>query len=116
MNAADLTRAQAFVASVPWRAVKGVPEGPLHKPPEPHEYVILGWRAVDPDELRWFVGLIRRGGHKGRYVPPYSAKAQVNRYLDLDEHVYWWIYPRMLNRTRIEYGQHERLPEQLSFD
>jgi hypothetical protein len=112
----DLRRARAFIASVPWRAVREVPEGPLNKAPEPHEYLILGWRAVDPDELHWFVDLILRKGHKGRYVPPYSGKAQVNSYLDLDEHVYWWIYPRMLNRTRIEFGQHERLPEQLTLD
>jgi hypothetical protein len=112
----DLRRARAFIASVPWRAVREVPEGPLKKPADPHQYLILDWPSVDTDEALWFAALIRQHGHKGRYVPPYSGKPQVNRYLDLDEHVYWWIYPRMLNRTRIEFGQHERLPEQLSFD
>jgi hypothetical protein len=111
MNEADLTRAQSFVASVPWRAVKTEPGGA-----EPHSYVIRGWSSVDPDELDWFTTLIRREGHRGRYTPPYSGKAQVNRYLDLNEYVYWWIWPRMLNRTRIDFAQHERLPEQLTLD
>jgi hypothetical protein len=79
--------------------------------------VIRGWQAVDSDDLDWFVALIRQHGHKGRYTPSYSGKRQVNRYLDLpDGFVYWWIWPRMLNRTRIEFGQHERLPEQLTLD
>jgi hypothetical protein len=117
MTEDDLRRAQAFIASVPWRKVRQVPEGPLHKPAEPHEYVLTGWPSVDDDEALWFAALIRQHGHKGRYVPPYSGKPQINHYLDLpDGFVYWRIWPNQLCRTRIEFGQHERLPEQLTLD
>jgi hypothetical protein len=113
----DLQRARAFVASVPWRRVREVPEGPLNKSAERHWYVILDWESVDTDEALWFAALIQKHGHRGRYVPPYSGKPQVNRYLDMpDGFVYWRIWPNQLCRTRIEFGQHERLPEQLTLD
>jgi hypothetical protein len=50
-----IEEARAFVESVPWRWVKGTPEGPENKPPDPHQYVILGWPGVPADELWRFV-------------------------------------------------------------
>lgn len=98
----------AFVACVPWRAVRMVPTGPAHKPPDPHEYLILGWREVDPDAFAAFVELIRTTGYRGRYAPPYDPdRVMENEYLELDDRIYWFIRPNMLNRQRADRRQHE---------
>lgn len=108
-----LEEAREFIDSVPWTAVKGIPEGPANKPPDPHEYVILGWREVDRYEAGRFIKLIREKGYKGRYAPPYDpSKVMVNYYLQVDEWCYWFIGPKMLNRCLAELRQHEPLGEQ----
>ncbi len=108
-----LDEAREFVASVPWRSVKGTPEGPANKPPEPHQYAINGWREV-PADLYWrFVGLVDRLGYRGSYTPPYRPdRPQVNSYLEIGPHVYWTVPPKQICRTRIEHRQHEPIPEQ----
>ena len=84
MPALPIVEARAFVAGVPWRHVKMAPVGEgladggverwgehRHVLPDPHEYVILGWRQVDRDQFERFVDLIRAKGYKGTYVAPY---------------------------------------------
>jgi hypothetical protein len=34
-----------------------------------------------------------------------------NDYLQIDDWIYWFIYPRMLNRQRAEHRQHEVIAE-----
>ena len=110
MNEA-LAQARTFIESLPWRQVRGTPEGPLNKPPDPHQYVILGWESVDTEQFWWFVDHIRGHGYRGKYTAPYNNRTLYNRYFELDGFVYWFIRPMMLNRTRVEYQQHERLPD-----
>jgi hypothetical protein len=102
-----IEEARAFVESVPWRWVKGTPEGPENKPPDPHQYVILGWPGVEADELWRFVALIRETGYRGTYRAPYRPEFVMrNHYLELDGWCYWWIDPKMLNRERAEERKH----------
>jgi len=35
----------------------------------------------------------------------------MNDYLQIDDWIYWFIYPRMLNRQRAEHRQHEVIAE-----
>src|SRR5262245_4606746 len=96
---APADEARQFIGAVPWRAVQMTPTGPAHKPPDPHEYVILDWREVEPDRFWHFVNRIRNAGYRGRYRPPYDpAKVMVNWYLQVDDWIYWFIGPNMLNR------------------
>ena len=108
----DEARAQAreFIESVRWQAVRGDPEGPLNKPPDPHQYVILGWESVDTEQFWWFVDHIRGHGYRGKYTAPYNNRALYNRYFELDGFVYWFIRPMMLNRTRVEYSSTSACP------
>ncbi len=106
-----LEEARDFIARVPWRHVRGTPGGPANKPPDPHEYVIVHWAEVDEVEFGRFALLIRSEGYKGRYSPPYDpGKVMVNDYLQIDDWIYWYIYPKMLNRQRAEHRQHEVIP------
>ena len=110
-----MEEAEAFVDGLPWRKVAGTPEGPLHKPPDAHQYVIATWPQVDEVQFGRFVKLVRARGVKGGYVPPYSGRPQVNLYLQLsDGFTYWHIPPRQLCRTRTEDRQYELIPEQTS--
>lgn len=104
---------RAFIESVPFRPVRGVPEGPLNKPPDPHEYVIAEWSEVDREQFFRFVATIRQLGYRGKYTAPYNNRTMVNWYLQLDGWCYWFIRPVMLNRCRAELKQHEPLSEQL---
>ena len=110
-----LTQARAFIESVPWRQVRGTPEGPLNKPPDPHQYVILGWESVDTEQFWLFVDHIRGHGYRGRYTAPYNGRTMTNRYLPIDEWCYWFIRPRMLNRCLAELRQHERIDDEPLF-
>ncbi len=116
-----IEEARQFIAQVPWRHIKMVPVGEglseeealerwgehRHVVPDPHEYVILGWREVPSDEFRAFCALIRQIGYRGEYVAPYRPGSVMrNHYLELDGWCYWWIYPRMLNRERAEFRKH----------
>jgi hypothetical protein len=106
----SLRQAEAFIAAVPWRQVRQVidPTTPVQKPPDPHQYVILGWREVPGRDFERFVALIRAEGYRGRYAPPYDpGRVMTNRYLQLGDWVYWFIHPNMLNRHRAEHRQHE---------
>ena len=104
--------AQEFIALAPWRAVKAIAVGPANKPPDPHEYVIFGWQDVPREQFDGFVALIRAEGYWGRYTPPYDpSMTMTNDYLQIDDWIYWFIYPRMLNRQRAEYRQHEVIAE-----
>ena len=95
-----------FIQDAPWRWVKSTPEpGGM----EPHQYVILNWQEVDTPTAWKFIDLIRRTGYRGRYTPPYNNREQRNWYLEVEPWVFWFIGPRQLCRTRIEYRQHERL-------
>jgi hypothetical protein len=100
-----------FIASVPFRAVRDIPGGPLNKPPDPHEYVIAEWSEVDAEQFWRFVATIRRLGYRGKYTAPYNNRTMTNWYLRLDGWCYWFIRPVMLNRCRAELKQHEPLGE-----
>ena len=107
-----LEDAQEFIALAPWRAVKAIAGGPANKPPDPHEYVIFGWQDVPREQVDGFVALIRAEGYRGRYTPPYDpSKTMTNDYLQIDDWIYWFIYPRMLNRQRADHRQHEVIAE-----
>lgn len=110
--------ARAFIAAVPWRQVQDRPaEGTeVAAHPDPHQYVILGWTEVPDHGFRHFAKLIKDTGYKGRYTPPYNpSKTYTNRYLEVDGWIYWWVYPKMMNRQRADLPlQHERIPEQTS--
>ena len=104
----NVDEARTFIQSVPWRAVQMRPSGQAGKPPDPHEYVIADWREVDSEELAAFVELIRARGYRGRYAPPYDpGKVMENDYLEIDDHIYWFIRPGMLNRQLAANRQHE---------
>ena len=105
---------RAFIAEAPFRAVKGIPEGPLNKPPDPHEYFILGWQKASNADFFRFVATIRQRGYQGRYVAPYSGRSMINRYLQVGDWCYWYIGPKMMNRCRADAKQHEPLEEQLT--
>lgn len=105
--------AREWIEQLPWRAVQQVPVGDTGKCPDPHEYVILGWREVDQYDFGRFVNLIRAEGHRGQYTPPYRPGAvMTNDYLQVDDWIYWFIYPKMLNRHRAEHRQHTRVAGQ----
>jgi hypothetical protein len=59
-----LREAEEFIASVPWWTVKMVEVGDTGKTPDPHEYVIKGWREVDTTLLDAFVRLIKAEGYR----------------------------------------------------
>lgn len=121
----SIDEAREFIASVPWRQVKPVPVGHgladggverwgeyRHVVPDPHQYVILGWREVADDQFHRFCKLIRATGYRAEYVAPYRPDVTMrNHYLELDGWCYWWIYPRMLNRERVEHRKHVPIPE-----
>ena len=109
----DLEELRAFIENAPFRQVKGIPEGPLNKPPEKHEYVIKNWEEIDSVQFGRFAKTILQLGYRGGYTAPYNDRTMVNRYLVVDDHVYWYIHPRMLNRTPVADRQHEPLEEQL---
>ncbi len=104
-----LQQAREFVDSVPWREVKWrEPGSGMHQ----HWYVISGWDEVPPGKFWAFVRFVRDHGYKGRYTRQ-DGTVTTNHYIEIgDEWVYWAIPPRQACRTRIEYQQHERLPEQ----
>lgn len=68
------------------------PRGPLNKPPDPHEYVILDWSEVDSAAFDAFVRLIKTTGYKAQYRPPYRDVVMTNRYLEVDGWCYWFIH------------------------
>ena len=82
---------------------------------DPHWYVIQEWDEVGGERFQAFAALIRAEGHKGRYIRPYNPRPLINHYLELgDGFVYWYIHPNQLCRTRIEWQQHEPIPEQMT--
>jgi hypothetical protein len=113
----SLDEARAWLAELPFRWVRTElsydAEGERDergKPPDPHQYVILGWRGVEQPEFGRFVELIRARGYRARYSPPYAPeRVMVNHYLELDGWIYWFIAPDMLNRQRAASPQHTRL-------
>ncbi len=112
--------ARAFIAAVPWRQVKDVPVGEglpdggverygdhRHVKPDPHQYVIRGWREIADDDFDRFVAMVRRDGYPATYRAPYRPDHEMrNRYLEIDGWCYWFIWPRMLNRERAEDRKH----------
>jgi hypothetical protein len=110
-----IDEAREFIAAMPWRAVRGRPEGPLNKQPEPHEYLILSWYEVPAESFWRFVNLIRATGHLGRYTAPYNGRSMVNRYLEIDGFDFWALPPQVC-RARSDHRQHTRLPEQISLE
>lgn len=104
--------AEDFIACVPWRAVKMVEVGDTGKTPDPHEYVIRGWREVDADLFDAFVRMIKAEGYRATYRAPYRPDyVMTNHYLEINGWCYWFIYPRMLNRERAEQRKHEPIPD-----
>lgn len=80
---------------------------------DPHAYVILGWNGIEREAFWGFVDLIRSQGHKGRYAPPYAPdRAMTNTYLQIDDWIYWFIWPKMLNRQHKDHQQHKPILEQ----
>lgn len=111
---AHLTRheAEEFIASVPWRAVKMVAVGDTGKTPDPHEYVIKGWRTVDAGSFDAFVRLIKAAGYRATYTAPYRPDyVMTNHYLEINGWCYWFIHPDMLNRERAEHRKHKPIPD-----
>jgi hypothetical protein len=62
-----MREAEEFIASVPWRAVKMVEVDDTGKTPDPHEYVIKGWREVDSKLFDAFIRLVKAKGYRARY-------------------------------------------------
>ena len=116
MTSTTLEAHRRFVASCSFRPVKGVPEGPLQKPPEPHAYVIRAWDNVDSAGFDAFRQTINRHGYKGRYTAPYNNRTMTCQYLVLDDYVYWFIPPQMLNRTLVENRQHDPIEEPVALE
>ena len=113
-NLPDLARAREFIDSVPWRQVGNRPGGPLNKPAEKHWYHII---STEHAPGAWeFVDLIREHGYRGRYTPPYSGRTMTFRYLEIDEHVFWFVWPRQIAKTRIEFQQHERIDDSIRME
>jgi hypothetical protein len=111
MEPMSMGEAEAFVAGLPWRQVRGTPEGPAHRPPDRHSYVIAASLARDDRvELARFVALIKTQGYRARYRPPYDPdQVMVNHYLALpDGRYYWYVGNGQLCRS--ESRQHEPLP------
>ena len=121
-----IREAEDFVASVPWRPVKMVPVGHglteeeainrwgeyRHTTPDPHEYVIRGWREIDADSFDAFVRLINSEGYRATYRAPYRPDYEMrNHYLEIGGWCYWFIYPDMLNRERAEHRKHKPIPD-----
>ncbi len=107
-----LREAEQFIASIPWRAVKIVEVGDTGKTPDPHEYVINGWREVDTDLFDAFVRLIKSQGYQATYRAPYRpGHVMTNHYLEINRWCYWFIHPNMLNRERAEHRKHEPIPD-----
>lgn len=116
-----MEEARRFVARVPWRHVRMVPVGEgledggaerwgkyRHVTPDPHEYVIKGWREVDTDSFDAFVRLIKSEGYVATYRAPYRPEVEMeNHYLEINGWCYWFIAPHMLNRERAENRKHE---------
>jgi hypothetical protein len=107
-----MREAEDFIASVPWRAVKMVEVGDTGKTPDPHEYVIKGWREVESKLFDAFIRLVKAKGYRARYRAPYRPDyVMTNRYLEINGWCYWFIYPNMLNRERAEDRKHEPIPD-----
>ena len=103
--------AEEFIASVPWRAVKMVEVGDTGEMPDPHEYVIKGWREVDANLFDVFVRMIRAEGYQATYRAPYRPdRVMTNHYLAIGGWCYWFIRPNMVNRERAEDRKHKPIP------
>ena len=110
----SLREAQAFIASLPWRAVKQVTytDTPVRAQPDPHEYIIKDWDEVEERSFDGFVRLIKSEGYRATYRAPYRPDhVMTNQYLEIDGWCYWFIYPKMLNRERAEHRKHMPIPE-----
>ena len=78
---------------------------------DPHWYTILGWGDQGP--FTEFARIVRDLGYDAYYTIPYPPhKRMLNQYLEIGSYVYWYIWPRQLCRTRIEWGQREVVPVQ----
>ncbi len=116
-----IREAEEFIAAVPWRQVQDVPmtrtpereaAGWVFTKPDPHQYVIKGWREVDTELFDGFVWLIKREGYKAKYRAPYRPDfVMTNHYLEIDGWCYWFIHPNMLNREQAEHRKHVPIPE-----
>lgn len=111
-----LDEARAWLATLPFKDVDTTVRydadgrNPNGSACDPHAYVILGWRETDPSEFWQFVSLIRAKGYPGRYSPPYDLeRVMTNTYLQIDDWIYWFIGPGMLNRQHRDHKQHERI-------
>ena len=103
-----MREAEEFIASVPWRAVKMVEVGDTGKTPDPHEYVIKGWREVDTNLFQAFVQLIKAEGYQAEYRAPYQPDfVMTNHYLEIDGWCDWFIPAKMLNRERAAHRKHK---------
>lgn len=108
------TEARDWLATLPFRDVNidrrynaQGEDDPNGAACDPHAYVILGWREVDPKMFWRFVSLIRAAGYKGTYAAPYDPdRVMTNSYLRVDEWVYWFIGPKQLARHHKRFAQH----------
>lgn len=107
-----LQEAKEFVASVPWREVQWRKEG---SGMDQHEYVIVGWEQVPADKFWAFVRFVKREGYRGQYQRQDGTVTR-NSYVEIGEWVHWCIPPKQACRTRLEYRQSERLPEQTKLE
>lgn len=111
LPAMTIEEARGFVENAPWREVQWQKPGSQM---DPHWYLIVD-DTIDPTTYWAIVRLIKAEGYLGTYTAAYRPdKPMKNHYLEIDEHVFWAIPPKQLCRTRIEFQQHERLPEQTS--
>ena len=103
-----MREAEEFIACVPWRAVKMAEVGDTGKTPDPHEYVIEGWREVDTNLFHALVQLVKAEGYRAEYRAPYRPHfVMTNHYLEIEDWCYWFIPPNMLNRERAEHRKHK---------
>lgn len=79
---------------------------------DPHWYIIRNWSRVDDEGFRFLAKVIRSLGYRAEYRAPYWRKFYVNRYLDLEGYVYWWVYPNQLCRTKAGWNSRRPLPAQ----
>ena len=55
--------------------------------------------------------VVRHQGYRATYLAPYRPDyLMTNDYLGIDGWCYWFIYPNMLNRERVEHRKHEPIP------
>jgi hypothetical protein len=88
-----IREAEEFIACVPWRAVKMVEVGDTGKTPDPHEYVIKGWREVDTNLFDAFVRFDQGRGLPGKVSGAVSARVRNDEPIPRDQRLVLLVHP-----------------------